>query len=462
MKKPVIALIALVVAAGASVGTLLAVQNKKKKENTTTSQLIADNSLFSFDAESVSKVVFNGEAGEYVAEYNAESKNWSLTNRDDFALDQTYLDCITSYGSNLTASTSYGKADSDEKKAMYGLDNPDSVTIYAGDKTYTIYIGNISPTGEYYYTMIEGRDNVYAVPAMYAAVFKTDRSLLKNKDLVPYDVFTIKEFTVLRDGKTAFNLSYDTGTSTWSLPSEYSLLTFDQTAASSVVSVLTRLEAEELLDENLQDLSKYGFDKPEAEVIVKGTDGTEQKFLVSLFEDNPNYSYVLKENDNQVELYYTGDLDFIDLTAYDYILQNIPSADIYYINGFELYFGESTDICKLNMKESTCEINGNAVDFSDSSVYTSFQNYFNSFTYLKLSSVDVDAKPELKDPVLTAIYHFDDSEDVQIDLVSDNNGGYYVFRNQTYTGEIANNELAESRTSLTEFRNVFLDHAGLE
>lgn len=463
MKKPIIALAALIVAAGASVGALWAVNNKKKGEEKASSEMIADNSLFSFDSKAVTKIVFrSSESDEYVAECDSEGKNWVLTNRDDFALDQNYISCITSYGSSLTAVTSYGKADSEETKAMYGLDNPDSVTLYVGDTPYTVYIGNMSPTGELYYVMIEGRDNIYAVEAMYASVFQTSRSLLKNKDLVSYDLYSIKEISVIRDGKVSFDLTYEPDSQTWSLPPEYSKLTFDQTAVTAMINVMIRLEAEDMLDENLQDLSKYGFDNPEAEVIVKGFDGKEQKFLVAPFEDNPNYSYVLKENDNQVELYFTGDLDFIENTSYDFILQNVPSADIYYISGFELTFGENTDVCKLNMKESTCEINGKQVDFDNGSVYTAFQNYFNSFNNLQLSGVDVDAKPEFENPVLTAVYHFDGAEDVQIDLVSDDNGGYYVFRNKSYTGEIAGNELAESRTSLTEFRNVFNDLAGLE
>ena len=461
MKKPIIAFAALLVAAGASVGAFLAVKNKKDNEDTVSSQLIADNVLFSFDPNAVTKIDFNCDDGLYTAEYDSESETWSLTNRDDFALDQVYMQYICTYTSTLTAETSYGEADS-EKKAMYGLDDPESITVYEPDGEHSVYIGDMSPTGDYYYVMTADKNNIYAINSLYGSVLKASRLMLKNKEFLPYTAYNIQEIKTIKNGEVTCDLTYDASSQTWSLPEEYSQLTFDQTAVSAIVNNIVRIEAEEMLDENLEDLSKYGFDDPEAEVIVKGIDGTERRLLISLFDDNPTYSYVLKENDNQVELYYTADMSFIDKTAYDYILQNVTSADIYSITGFELSFGDVSDTCTISMKENICEFNGSSADFENSSVYTAFQNYYNSFTILNLTAVDAEVQPELTDPALTAIYHFDDSDDITVDLVDNGSGGYYVFRNGSYTGAVAGNELDGSRTSLTEFRNTFIDLSGIE
>lgn len=461
MKKPIIAFAVLLVAAGASVGAFLAVKNKKDKEDKASSQIIEDNKLVEIDPDSITKVDFQCEDGLYTAEYNEETKKWSLTNRSDFPLDQLYLQYVCNYSATLTAETNYGEA-TDEAKALYGLDDPQSVTLYSGDTTHTIYVGDISPTNDFYYVMVDDRNTIYAVDSMYSSAFKSSRLLLKNKELLPYDPYTISQLSVIKNGETTCELTFDADAQTWSLPQEYSQIVFDQTAVTPIINNITSIEAEELLDEDLQDLSKYGFDAPDAEVVVKGTDGTERKFLVSLFDDNPTYSYVLIEDDNQVELYYTADLSFIDNTAYDYIVQNIQSAELYNISGFELTFGGNTDTCTVNMQESTCQMNGNTVDFSDSSIYTAFQNFFSSFNTLRLTSLDMDAKPELTDPILTVVYHFADTDDLKVDLVSDGADSYYVFRNGVYSGEVAGNELDGSRTSLAEMRNSFFSLAGLE
>ena len=91
MKKPIIAFAVLLVAAGASVGAFLAVKNKKDKEDKASSQIIEDNKLVEIDPDSITKVDFQCEDGLYTAEYNEETKKWSLTNRSDFPLDQLYL-----------------------------------------------------------------------------------------------------------------------------------------------------------------------------------------------------------------------------------------------------------------------------------------------------------------------------------------------------------------------------------
>ena len=70
---------------------------------------------------------------------------------------------------------------------------------------------------------------------------------------------------------------------------------------------------------------------------------------------------------------------------------------------------------------------------------------------------------EDQEPItLTVVYHFADTDDLKVDLVSDGADSYYVFRNGVYSGEVAGNELDGSRTSLAEMRNSFFSLAGLE
>ena len=86
MKKPIIALIILLIIAGGSVGALMAVKNKQNKEKQHKAADVADNKLFSFDPYSVTKIVFSKGDEVYTAEKNDDL--WKLDN-EEFKLDKT-------------------------------------------------------------------------------------------------------------------------------------------------------------------------------------------------------------------------------------------------------------------------------------------------------------------------------------------------------------------------------------
>ena len=125
MKKAIIALIVLILAAGGSVGAFLAVKNGKEKEKQQASKVLAENELFSFDPYSPTKIVFS--KGDEVYEVEKQNDKWTLTS-GEFAMDQDYCQLICTYFSDLTAETNYGEI-TDEKLEMYGLTDPDTIEV---------------------------------------------------------------------------------------------------------------------------------------------------------------------------------------------------------------------------------------------------------------------------------------------------------------------------------------------
>ncbi len=456
MKKPIIALVVLLVVACGSVAGFLAVKNKKDKEKEQTKQELAENALFSFDPYSPTKIVFSKGDEVYTAEKTDDT--WELTN-NEFKLDQTYCQLICTYLSDLKADTNYGSV-TDEKLAMYGLDDPDKVEITVPSGTHTICIGNESPTGDYYYVTVDGKSNVYAVDAQHGSVLKLDRLLLKNKKIVPYSLYDIKEVTTYKDGKVLCDLTLDTDSQIWSLPKEYSELELDQTAVTAALNDLVRLEAEEMLDEKLDDLSKYGFDDPCGDIVVKGIDGNEHHLLISANENDPTYCFVLVDGE-QVELYYKADLTIAQALPYDYLVKNYISADSYSVSSFKFSYLGNNDSCEVDIENMECKYNGKDVDFDSTENYVAFNNFFNAFAILKLTGTDVNAKPELKDPAMTAEYTFKEGGTLKIDLVKGEDSHYYVFRDGKYIGAYVDEDMLTGRNSLSEFYIKFKKLAGL-
>ena len=95
--------------------------------------------------------------------------------------------------------------------------------------------------------MVDDRNTIYAVDSMYSSAFKSSRLLLKNKELLPYDPYTISQLRVIKNGETTCELTFDADAQTWSLPQEYSQIVFDQTAVTPIINNITSIEAEELL-----------------------------------------------------------------------------------------------------------------------------------------------------------------------------------------------------------------------
>ena len=184
MKKVIIAAVALLIVAGGSFGAFLVVKNKSDKETEKQVSELADNVLFSFDSDSITEINFDCPDGQYKAVVNDDG-DWKLDNRE-FSLDQTYMDALLTLVSDFTAETNYGEADS-SKKSMYGLENPsETITLSDGTNNYKIYVGNISPTNDYYYIMVEGKNKVYTVDSIQGSVLKASRLMIKSKDLIPY------------------------------------------------------------------------------------------------------------------------------------------------------------------------------------------------------------------------------------------------------------------------------------
>ena len=457
MKKNVIALVVLLAAAGGSVGAYLAVKNKKDDETKQYQEQIADLNLFNFDAESINKIDFISSEGEYTAELI--DSQWQLTSGDDFALDQDYINLLCTYAGELTAETSYSG-----NKADYGLDDANATTIVlsGGGQSYTLHIGNVSPTSDYYYVSVGDKSQIYAVSSLYGSEFSTDRLMLKAKDLVPYDDYEISEIIIKKNGEITCELKYDPEAYSWSLPEEYSGLTFDNTAVTSMVNSMTRLEAEQMLDENLDDLSKYGFDDPYAEITIKGLDGTERVITIGSAYNGGTYTNVLIGDDNQVEAYYTADLSFADKTPFDFLADTVYNPSMYEITGLDLTFGGKEYNITVDMNESKGTFNGAEFDMNIMNVSTAFQNFYSSFTTVILSGIDINADPTLDEPLLTAVYHCSDGTDFTYQIVAGENENCYIFNDGKYTGMLLASSRLTGKNSVQSFLEKFISTANLE
>lgn len=463
MKKIIISFLILLIAAGGSLGIYMNVRSKNEKETKKQQEKVADLQLFSFASDTIDKIVINNPDASYTAEL--QDDRWVLTDGGDFDLDNEYMELIRSYFSTLTAA---GKHTGD--LADYALDDEhvSTVTLSGGGQSYTVNIGGISPTKEYYYVMVAGKTDIYSVESVYGSGsnFSTEKMMLKSKDLVPYDDDEIEHITAIKDGKVTFDLTYDQESGEWSLPEEYSDFGFDITAVTSMINVLTRLQAEQMLDENLEDMEKYGFDDPYAEVIIKGKDGTERHIIAGDFSEDGTYANLLvynsgSEDKNQVEVYYKSDVDFVDYTPIDFITTTVYNPSQYDVSRFKVsYDGKEYEFI-MDQEQKKCQYNGQTIQLAVQNILTEFTNYYNSFSIYVVKKLDLEAEPELKDPLLSVEYDLTDGTKRTYQLTDAGNQQCYVFIDGKYTGEIVSDSSLIGNSSVQNYFDILCKQADI-
>ena len=114
-----------------------------------------------------------------------------------------------------------------------------------------------------------GKSDADSSSSSTAAVSSQDESvviLTKSSD----DITSVKVSN--EHGEYSVNKS-ESGKSTWSIP-ELGTLNANATAEASMISNLDGFKAKKLVEENVEDMSKYGLDKPTADLTVEYSDGT--------------------------------------------------------------------------------------------------------------------------------------------------------------------------------------------
>ncbi|MBQ6181588.1 MAG: DUF4340 domain-containing protein [Ruminococcus sp.] len=453
MKRPIVAFMALVIAAGASVGAYMAVKDKKKTEDKKAEEQAQSLVLFNFDPDSINKLEITAEGEHYTIEKPDEK--WVVTEGEAFPIEQDYITLIRTYASDLTATAEY-----DGNKADYGLDSPETVTLYNDETSYTLNVGILSPTSDYFYVNTGDRDGIFAIPSISGSNLGLSREFLRSKAITQFTDKDIVKYIFKKDGEVTLTLETDSDGS-WLAPVGYEKFSFDYSNMSSMTTTITRIIIQDIVEHHPADLSKYGLDKPKGEVFITGADGTEEHILISEPYGDRVYSYVYLYDDDQVVSCYTGDVDFIDYTASDFATSNFTAERYDNISGFDLSYDGRNDSFTIDNKNNKGTCNGTEFDLTGDAG-TAFQTFYTSFTNLSIVSLDNGKGPELKDPTMTAVLHGTPDGDITYQLMDKDDKSAYLFINGEYSGYIVSTESLSGKNSLIYFFERFRDSIGVE
>jgi hypothetical protein len=224
--------------------------------------------------------------GTHITAVRSADKQWRITAPRPLDADADEWDRLASSASDI--SREQVVEDNAASLAPFGLDPPQTaVSVKTKDgKVHEIRFGANNPTGSFTYAAVQGKNQVIMVSSYVASAFNKKLDDVRNRALLKFDQFETQSFA-LKSDKGDLNLTKEgdrwwiQGKNRWGA---------DSSAVNALLGDITNGRIKEFFDENPDDYSDFGWDKPTVDVhLTVGKDkgikhltiGREKSKLVS-------------------------------------------------------------------------------------------------------------------------------------------------------------------------------------
>ena len=241
--------------------------------------------------ENIENLTVHNSSGEYSLYYynseNPEESTVYLRGFEETPLQEDYSYLMVSarhpvVRSRMTEDTS--------KAAMYGLDKESDPAWYEiterGGRKYKVYIGDLAPTGDRYYVMVEGQDAIYIADSDLNYLLRSAESYVLPVLSMPTDeseYYTTERFTLSVDEEIFVDVDFlsekerlEMATSSYYemlVPANYPV---NSANYDSILKKFTGFQGTETLAfGNVSDvldvetLAQYGLDKPKYRIYYR-------------------------------------------------------------------------------------------------------------------------------------------------------------------------------------------------
>lgn len=259
-------IIAIICLAAAAVLYLLVVKLSQKSEEADSS----DDALVisSVDSDQITAISYekDGKSLSFMKEdgtwYDAEDKS--------FPVDQ---DSLTTMTNALGAVSATRKLDSPEDLSEYGLDSPVLTVRYTASdgKEAEFTVGDTNDAAGGAYLKISGDDAVYLVASDFADTFNSD--IYQLADMESFPTITSDSITDInvKSGSHTLEIKNDSDGGRTVLENGEEKENCAESSVTQFINTVTGITFKSHVEYNCKDLSKYGLDKPAADISVDYT-----------------------------------------------------------------------------------------------------------------------------------------------------------------------------------------------
>lgn len=431
--------IILVVVAALLVGAYFFISSRKTTDNNTnnTSDIVK---FSDYTSDQIESVKLENADGTFVIV--KKDDNWTLSTPTDIAADSSVLSSIVINASSISVDK---LIEGDAKDlSVYGLDKPNVVVTVKpkeGDEI-VIDIGSKTPTNSGYYAKLHNENNVYILSSYTGDRLCTDKNGLRTTSLYTVTADKINKVTFERNGKNVFSAELNDKTSTWDMlhPIKGSV---NSSAISPMLEALAGVNVKEFVEDNTNNLSAYGLDKPSYMLEFSTTDSGSYKISLGKEKTKDSEMYALISGYDEVFTIDSSAFTFLDkpieeiaeVFAYIVNIKDVKTVDL-------TMDGKTTHMTidcyvdadgKTDTSKDKFTVNGIDASGKNEDGKQPFRNFYQALIGVSLDKVDPDANPTLTNPEITINYTLKEGS-MKVEYVSKDDKYYYVFRNGEYAG----------------------------
>lgn len=227
---------------------------------------------------------------------------WNVKGYEDYIFNQDNINSLIKNSSELTADDLI--TDSPENLGDYGLNPPQSIikVKFSDNTERTVSLGNKTSDNSFYYVSVDGDNSVYIIDQYKGNTFKYSLNNIISKDIPVVQAQKILYLDIIRkdmeeieikyvedkQGNAAELEKYGMQTMQMFKPID-GIAVYPSNLQTTVLSTLSSLQIDELIEIAPQDYSKYGLDNP----ILK----------VNMYDDINKLNLIIGNDINESSVY---------------------------------------------------------------------------------------------------------------------------------------------------------------
>ena len=446
LKLAIIILAAVLLLAGGIFTVAYLVNDKAEKDAKAEEDKLT---MFDFNEDNVDKIEISNDGGDYVAEY-ISGTGWSLTNTDEFTLNDAVVASMATNMSSLKAS----KILEDEDPSKYGFDTPIKVSCYIGDEKHTILVGDATPTYENFYAMKENDDNIYLIGYSNGAVLSANKDELKQTYIFTYKSYNIDQFALWEgkesDENVLFSMSKDADDN-WSMEKPYKDNSVYYTQVDEFLTDAAKDQISTFVQEGCTEAeySKFGFDNPQYVFEVSAGEDSTKVIFGDMINDGEEM-YGLFVESGQVVTFIPTEISLLNYSTLDMMNTSVFSTDISNVANVSVTINKNEVLLDMSGGEENYLVNKTNVSEISEDAKSAFVTFFNSFNNAYFEADERTAQPS-GDPTITIQYTQTNNIVTVIEYIPvPDSDKYYSMKNGEYTGFVVDGEIIDAISSSYE------------
>lgn len=412
-------------------------QNKTEEDKVAETKTIE---ILKLDENKISKITLNNEKGSI--SFVKRDDKWVYEEKPDLKLDENMVNSVVQNFTALNAEKSVEKEPSDlEKYGLKDTKNTATATLQDGS-TYTLELGNQTPSGSSFYLKVKDKNEVYTVSESAGKAIKYSINDLRTKELTTINTSDLKYLKIVNSkGETIEIKPNDAqndeekqyGINSYIMTKPYSTVRgVDSTKLTDLTDAISGISIIDIVSDSSSELDKYGLDEPQLELLAKDSKN-ELHLYFGKETDDGNVAFKVS---GSPEIYTVSksSIEALNVNAFDLMDKLIYIVNIDSVDGITIENGSQKDVITLSRTTKKAEKEGEKDEtvttykINDKEVsedpFKDFYQVLIGFTAEGVNDKTLSEKPELR-----IVYDLNSAnkKTAVVSFVSYNNDFYAAF-----------------------------------